>query len=90
MLAEGMTIEHSAPSPEPPRPAAPAPARQESALAARMRQSEPARNAPQQTRPAARKESFGGSASSEAAAGSDVQGAALKSLRDRLIQRQQR
>ena len=98
MLAEGMTIEQSAPPPEPPRPAAPA--RQELALAARMRQPEPARSAAQQPRPGApAAKSFGGNAAAnapradgEAGASGDqsVQGAALKSLRDRLIQRQQR
>jgi hypothetical protein len=93
MLAEGMTIEQPAPPPEPSRPAAPA--RQESALAARMRQPEPARSGQQQPRSGVRKESFGGGAGANAPRGDGdgdqaVPGTALKSLRDRLIQRQQR
>jgi hypothetical protein len=99
MLAEGMTLEQP-PPPAPQPPPAPEPPRQESALAARMRQPEPARagQQPRQGAPA-RKESFGGTAAGnasraegEAGASGDqaVPGAALKSLRDRLIQRQQR
>lgn len=114
MMADGLGIEAGTPIPEPLKPSAPAP-RQESPLAARMREADvlrPSVNVPQPAAPAPgraplnparpasplRKDGFGttpppqrtgaleGSGSDQPA----VPGAAFKSLRDRLIQRQQR
>ena len=110
MLADNVTID-----PEPLKPTAPPP-RQESPLAARMREADVLRPSVNVPPPAAqpparaplnaartasplRKDSFGSAAASPPPqrgsedSGSDqppVPGAALKSLRDRLIQRQQR
>jgi hypothetical protein len=115
MLADGMVIDAGAAVPEPLRPAA-APPRQESPLAARIREADvlrpsvnippPAAPAPSRaplsaTRPASplRKDTFGTAPASPPqqrdleGSGQDqppVPGSALKSLRDRLIQRQQR
>ena len=114
MMADGLGIEAGTPIPEPLKPSAPAP-RQESPLAARMREADvlrPSVNVPQPAAPAPgraplnparaasplRKEGFGTTPPPQRAgalegSGSDqpaVPGAPFKSLRDRLIQRQQR
>ncbi len=101
LLAEGMGVEPSVATSEPSRAADMR--RYESQLAARMReeaarpaaQPAPAAGAPQRApasgRPAPRKDGFGERAPDNgAASGDNVPGTALKSLRDRLIQRQQR
>ncbi len=97
LLAESMTVDAGPPAPEPFKHSPPQP-RPETPLAARMREADvlrPSAAAPppgaRAPMPAAR---FGSApASPPPEAGADqppVPGAALKSLRDRLIQRQQR